>query len=93
MTTQLTLYVSGDAPGSRRLAVGIRDWCDRHLAGRYRLDVLDILQWPERGAAAQVLATPSLAAAGYPVRVVGDLTDVPRVMAALGLSAGGVGEE
>jgi len=88
MTTLLTLYVSGDAPGSRRLAVGIRDWCDRHLAGRYRLDVLDILQWPERGLAAQVLATPSLVAAGCPARVVGDLTDVPRAMAALGLGLG-----
>jgi circadian clock protein KaiB len=87
-THLLTLYVSGDAPGNRRLAVATRDWCDRHCGGRYRLEVFDILQWPERAAAAQVLVTPLLVAAGLPVRVVGDLSDVPRAMAALGVAAG-----
>ena len=86
MTSQLILYVSGDGPGTRRAAVAIRDWCDRHLDGRYRLDVLDVAQWPGRAAEAQVLATPTLASRTPPSRVAGDLSDLARVMAALGLA-------
>ena len=38
MAIQLSLFVSGDGAGTRRTAMAIRDWCDRHLGGRYRLD-------------------------------------------------------
>lgn len=85
MTAQLILFVSGDSSESRREAVAIRQWCDRHLAGRYRLEVRDILDPAGPPGQPQVLATPTLVLETPPGRVVGDLSDVPRVMAALGL--------
>lgn len=86
MTTQLTLYVSGDGAMSRKAAVDLRAWCDRHLGGRYRLDVLDADRWPERAAAHQVLVMPTLEVGRSGTRVAGQLSDLDLVMAALGLA-------
>lgn len=82
----LTLFLSGDTPANRRDAVAIRQWCDRHLDGRYRLEVRDVLDASRTADRTQVLAAPVLVLDAPPGRVVGDLSDVPRVMAALGLA-------
>lgn len=87
MSASLTLFVSGDTAASRHHAVAIRNWCDRFLLGRYRLDVCDILEPSALAGQTQVLATPLLVLDSPPSRVVGDLSDVPRVMVALGLAA------
>jgi circadian clock protein KaiB len=87
MTTRLTLYLSGTGPESRRMTAALRAWCERELGGDYRLNVLDIGQWPKRADALPVLATPALALES-PARItVGDLSDIPRTMAVLGLPA------
>jgi circadian clock protein KaiB len=92
MIARLALFVSGDSSESRRDVVAIRQWCDQHLGGRYRLEVRDILDQSHDIEQPQVLATPLLVLESPPARVVGDLSDVPRVMAALGLGMG-EGEE
>ena len=89
MTVRLTLYVSGDSSESRRDAVAVRHWCDRHLEGRYRLEVRDILDPAGPPGLAPVLVTPTLVLESPPARVVGDLADVPGAMAALGLVEAG----
>jgi len=92
MSAHLTLFIAGDSSENRRDAVAIRQWCDRHLHGHYRLEVRDILAPSEASGRAQVLATPVLVLETPPARVTGDLSDVPLVMATLGLRAVDAGQ-
>uniref|UniRef100_I2PWF5 KaiB domain-containing protein n=1 Tax=Desulfovibrio sp. U5L TaxID=596152 RepID=I2PWF5_9BACT len=87
MTTRLTLYLSGTEPESRRMTAALRAWCERELGGDYRLDVLDISQWPKRAENPPVLATPALVLESSSRITVGNLSDIPKTMAALGLAS------
>jgi circadian clock protein KaiB len=84
---QLTLFVSGASPTSTRAVRRLRDLCDRHFASGYDLEIVDIYQQPEVVVFRGVLAVPTLfKELPLPVRVlIGDFTDEPRVLAALGL--------
>lgn len=83
----LTLFVSGTSPACARALLRLRDICDRHRPGAYDLRVIDIYQEPAEVVARGVLAVPTLIKEQpLPVRVlIGDFTDEPRVLAALGL--------
>ena len=85
---QLTLFVSGASPTSTRAVRRLRDLCDRHFPSGYDLEIVDIYQQPEVVASRGLLAVPTLIKElPLPVRVlIGDFTDEPRVLAALGLS-------
>ena len=82
----LTLFVSGTSPTSARAERRLRDMCDRHSPSGYDLKIVDIYQQPA-GCLPGVLAVPTLIKElPLPVRVlIGDFTDEPRVLAALGL--------
>ena len=85
---QLALFVSGAAPTSNQAAQRLRDLCDQHCPSGYDLEIVDIYQQPEVVASRGVLAVPTLIKElPLPERVIiGDFTDEPRVLAALGLS-------
>ena len=85
---QLTLFVSGAAPTSTKAVRRLRDLCDQRLPDGYDLEIIDIYQQPEVVVSRGVLAVPTLfKELPLPVRVlIGDFTDEPRVLAALGLS-------
>jgi circadian clock protein KaiB len=84
----LTLFVSGASPASTRAEGRLRDMCDRHYPAGYDLRIVDIYQEPAEVVSRGVLAVPTLIKElPLPVRVlIGDFTDEPRVLAALGLS-------
>lgn len=84
---QLTLFISGSAPTSTQAAQRLRDLCDQHCPSGYDLEIVDIYQQPELVVSRGVLAVPTLIKdLPLPVRVlIGDFTDEPRVLAALGL--------
>jgi circadian clock protein KaiB len=84
----LTLFVSGASPASSRAVRRLRDLCDRHCPSGYDLEIVDIYQQPAMVVSRGVLAVPTLIKElPLPVRVlIGDFTDEPRVLAALGLS-------
>jgi circadian clock protein KaiB len=84
---QLTLFVGGASPASARAVRRLRDLCDRHCPSGYDLKVVDIYQQRALVASRGVLAVPTLIKdLPLPVRVlIGDFTDEPRVLAALGL--------
>ena len=86
---RLTLFVSEASPSSTRAVERLRDICDRHWPSGYDLDIVDIYQQPAEVVARGVLAVPTLIREQpFPVRVlIGDFTDEPRVLAALGLPA------
>ena len=86
----LTLFVSGTSPVSARVVLRLREICDRHCPAGYDLTIVDIYEEPAMVVARGVLAVPTLVKERpLPVRVlIGDFTDEPRVLAALGLSPG-----
>lgn len=86
---QLTLFVSGGSSGAKRTVRRLGDLCDLHCPGGYDLTIVDIYQEPDVVFARGVLAVPTLIKERpLPVQVlIGDLTDMPRVLAALDLPA------
>ena len=86
---ELTLFVSGASAASARAIINARALCDGHLDGRYELTIVDVNQNPELARGSRVLATPTLLKARpAPERmVVGDLSDLDRVLVALDLLA------
>jgi circadian clock protein KaiB len=83
----LRLYVAGTRSCSVRAIANIKRICERHLQGRYRLDVVDLYQQPVRAKEDEVVAAPTLVRTepGPIYRIVGDLSDERRVLAGLGI--------
>ena len=79
------LYISGLTPRSQRAIENLRAICDDYLAGRYRIEVVDLYQSPGLARQEQILATPTLVRI-LPApsrRVIGDLSRLDRVLCAL----------
>ena len=82
----LYLYVAGNTLRSLQSIKRLREFCDKHLNGKYELKVVDICQQPGLASESQILAAPTLIKR-YPLplqRLVGDFSDQPRVSVALG---------
>lgn len=88
-TWNLRLYVAGDSPKSRAALANLKRLCERHLRGRYTLDVIDLVQRPELAKAHQILAIPTLVReVPEPIkRVIGDLSDESKALLSLDLDA------
>lgn len=89
----LQLYVAGVSPRSLQALAVLTGICERYLAGRYALTVIDIYQQPEQAVAAAIIAVPTLVrVAPEPmVRVIGDLSDEQRVLHGLDITPGARG--
>ena len=82
---QLRLYVAGQTPRSVTALANLQRICDTHLAGRYEIEVIDLVQNPKLAAGDQILAVPTLVRKlPEPIRkVIGDLSDEERVLIGL----------
>jgi len=82
---QLTLYVAGQTPRSLASFANIRRICERHLAGSYAIEVIDLLLHPGQAKTDQIVAVPSLVRhLPLPLKkIIGDLGNEERVVAAL----------
>ncbi len=83
----LRLYVSGMTPRSTAAFATIKGICEKHLHGRYELEVIDIYQQPTLARDEQIIAAPTLIKR-LPLpqsRMVGSLLQEDRVLAGLGL--------
>jgi len=56
----LRLYVTGATPASTRAIANLKMLCEKHLKGRFDLEVIDIFQQPELAQGEQIIATPTL---------------------------------
>ena len=85
----LKLYVTGQSPRSEQAIANLRRLCESELDGRCELSIIDVLERPHLAEAEKELATPTLVKEMPPPirRIVGDLSDVEKVLAALGLEA------
>ena len=83
----LRLYVAGQTPKSIRAFANLRKICDEHLAGRYNIEVIDLLEDPQLGRGDQILALPTLVRKlPFPIKkIIGDLSNTERVLVGLDL--------
>ena len=86
-TWELRLYVTGRSPSCLRAMENLRLACEQHLAGRHRIEVVDLLENPSLAADDQILAVPTLVRQYPPPirKIVGDLSDTDRLLAGLQL--------
>ena len=83
----LRLYVAGQTPKAARAFNNLRKICDEHLAGRYSIEVIDLLENPALGRGDQILALPTLVRKLPPPvkKIIGDLSNTERVLVGLDL--------
>jgi circadian clock protein KaiB len=81
----LKLYVAGQSPKSLTALANLKKICEEHLAGRYRIEVIDLLQNPQLARGDQILAIPTLIRRlPEPIRrIIGDLSNSQRVLVGL----------
>lgn len=85
----LCLYVTDRTPRSIAAATNLKRICENYLAGRYRIEVVDLLEQPERAVSDQIVAIPTVVR-NFPAplrRVIGDLSNPHRVLSGLQLRA------
>ena len=83
----LRLYVTGLTPRSTRAIKIVRAVCEKHLAGQYELEIVDVYQQPSRISDDHIVAIPTLVKlAPAPARwIIGDMADRQRLLFGLGL--------
>ena len=83
----LRLYVAGITPRSATAVGNIRNICEEHLAGRYRLEVIDIYQQPTLAEGEQIIAAPTLVKKLPPPlrKFIGDMSNIDRILVGLDL--------
>ena len=81
----LRLYVAGQSPRSIRALQNLRKVCDEHLAGRYRVEVIDLLLNPALARGDEIVAVPTLVRTlPEPIRkIIGDLSNEGKVLVGL----------
>jgi len=84
---ELRLYVIGHSPKCVRAIENLQVACEQHLAGRYRIEVVDLLENPRLAADDQILAVPTLVRKLPPPirKIVGDLSNTDRLLSGLQL--------
>jgi circadian clock protein KaiB len=82
---QLRLYVAGSTPRSATALANLKQVCETHLAGRYTIEVIDLLVNPQLAAGDQILAVPTLVRKfPEPIRkIIGDLSNEEKVLVGL----------
>jgi circadian clock protein KaiB len=90
----LRLYVAGQTPRSVAAFANLKKICEDHLAGRYNIEVVDLVKHPQLAAGDQILAIPTLVRKlPQPLRkIVGDLRDTERALVGLQIRPAAVGE-
>ncbi|WP_428395563.1 circadian clock KaiB family protein [Lichenicoccus sp.] len=84
-TYNLRLYVAGQTPKSLTAIANLKRLCEDHLAGRYEVEVIDLLKTPQLAEGDQIVAVPTLVRRLPPPlkRIIGTLSDVERVLVGL----------
>jgi circadian clock protein KaiB len=86
---ELRLYVAGQTPRSIAALANLRKICEEHLAGKYRVEVVDLMANPQLARGDQILAIPTLVRKlPSPIRkIIGDLSQTERVLMGIGVDA------
>jgi circadian clock protein KaiB len=83
----LRLYVAGLSGRSASALSNLEAVCEEHLAGRYRIEVVDLMKQPQLARGDQIVALPTLVRRLPPPmkKIIGDLSDQERLLVGLEL--------
>lgn len=81
----LRLYVAGQTPKSVAAIANLKKLCEKHLAGRYTIEVIDLMREPALAQRDQIIAIPTLIRhLPEPLkRIIGDLSNAEKVLVGL----------
>ena len=84
---ELRLYIAGQTPRSVAAFANLNRLCEEYLPGRYKIEVVDLIQHPQLAAGDQIVAIPTLVRMlPEPLRrIVGDLSNTERALVGLQL--------
>jgi len=82
---ELRLYVAGKTPKSVTALTNLKKYCETHLKGLYRIEVVDLLVHPQLAEGDQIFAIPTLVRkVPKPIRkIIGDLSNEEKVLVGL----------
>jgi len=85
---KMCLYIANNAPNSVLAVANLEAICKEHLKDNFKLEIIDVLEYPLRALADGILVTPSLAkvSPSPAAKIVGNLSDKSKVLLALGLT-------
>jgi circadian clock protein KaiB len=86
-TWELRLYTAGSTSKSVEAFTNLERICEEHLAGKYKIEVIDLLKTPQLARGDQIVAIPTLVRKlPRPVKkIIGDLSNTERVLVGLNL--------
>ena len=81
----LRLYVAGKTARSTAALTNLERICEEHMAGRYRIEVIDLIKQPQLARGDQIFAVPTLVRQLPPPmkRIIGDLSNEEHVLVGL----------
>jgi len=87
----LKLYVAGQTSKSLTAFANLKKICQEHLEGKYRIEVVDLLENPRLARNDQIVAIPTLVRKLPPPirKIIGDLSNTERVLVGLNLVSRG----
>jgi circadian clock protein KaiB len=93
-TYEHRLYLAGHSPKSVRAVENLRRACEEYLQGRYRIELVDLLENPQLARGDEIIAVPTLVRTlPEPVRkIIGDLSDTEKLLVGLQLRRAGGGQ-
>jgi circadian clock protein KaiB len=88
-TWELRLYIAGKTPKSVTALNNLRKYCEAHLKGVYKIEVIDLLLKPQLAEGDQIFAVPTLVRkVPEPIRkIIGDLSNEEKVLVGLNIRA------
>lgn len=83
----LRLYIAGQTPKSVTAFSNLKRICEEHLKGKYRIEIVDLVENPKLAAGDQIIAVPTLVRKLPPPirKIIGDLSNEERVLVGLDL--------
>jgi circadian clock protein KaiB len=89
-TWHLRLYVAGQTPKSIAALANLKRLCEEHLAGRYRLEIVDLQKQPHLARRDEIVVLPTLVRQlPQPIRkIIGDLSNQQKVLVGLDVTPG-----
>jgi len=84
---ELRLYVAGKTEKSVTALTNLKKYCEEHLKGQYKIEVVDLMEKPQLAEGDQILAVPTLVRkVPEPIRkIIGDLSDKEKVLVGLNI--------
>ena len=86
---RLRLYIAGQTPNSIAAITNLKKICEDKLKGKYRIEVIDLLEKPQLAKGDQIIAIPTLVRKlPAPVKsIIGNLSKTESVLVGLDLQS------